>query len=186
MSAEPGLRQGSGGERMDRVGPSDYSPLPRSVSGTPGGHIGCRLFDDNSTPRDGVAGASPYQTQGQVSFRDVEQIRSWSCTPGPVNSHSQRSDDQRHREIGGMRPGKSVVGYSHGYSCPPSMTAPLPPKLGVFSGDGHKKETSYCIGAVKKRRGLVELVYSKWSNCKVQRENTLNQMYKVKYMTRYY
>ena len=110
MSAEPGLRQGSGGERMDRVGPSDYSPLPRSVSGTPGGHIGCRLFDDNSTPRDGVAGASPYQTQGRVSFRDVEQTRSWSCSPGPVNSHSQRSDDQRRREIGGMRPGKSVDG----------------------------------------------------------------------------
>ena len=44
----------------------------------------------------------------------------------------------------------------------------------------------WCIGAVKKRRGLVELVYSKRSNCKVQSEHTLNQMYKVKYMTRYY
>ena len=143
MSAEPGLKQEPGGERMDRVGPSEYSPLPPSVSGTPGGHLGSRLFDDSSTPRDGVAGASPYQTTGLVSFRDVEQTRSWSSTPGPVNSHSQRSDDQRCKEIGGMRPGKPVVGYDHRYSCPPSMTAPLPPKLGAFSGDGQKNEPTY-------------------------------------------
>ena len=142
-SAEPGLRQGSVGERMDRVGPYEYGPLSRSVSGTPGGQVGSRLFDDSSTPRYGVAGASPYQTPGRVSFRDVEQTRSWSGTPSPVDSYRQRSYDARDREITGMRPGEPVVGYGHGYSCPPSVTAPLPPKLGVFSGEGHKNEAAY-------------------------------------------
>ena len=142
-SAEPGLRQGSGDERMDKIGPSDCRPLPRSVSGTPGGQVGSRVFDDSSTPRDGVAGASPYQTPGRVSFRDVEQTRSWSSTPGPIDSDRQRFYEARDREITGMRPGEPVVGYGHGHRYPPSVAAPMPPKLAAFSGEGLKNEPSY-------------------------------------------
>ena len=142
-SAESGLRQGSVGERMDRVGPSEYSSLCLRVSGSPGGDLRSRMFDDDDTPGDGGAGASAFQTPGTVSFRDVEQTRSWSSTPGPVSSRSQRSDDQRQREIGGMTPGKPVVGAGHGYSYPPSVAAPMPPKLAAFSGEGLKNEPSY-------------------------------------------
>ena len=142
-SAEPGLRQGSGDERMDRVGPSDYSPLPRSVSGTPGGDIGSRRSGEGYTPSPGGARDSMYQTPRSVTFRDVEQSRLWSSTPGPVDSYRPRLDESRDREITGMRPGEPVVGYGHSYSCPPSVTAPLPPKLGVFSGEGHKNEATY-------------------------------------------
>ena len=141
-SAEPGLRQGSRDERMDRVGPSDYSPLPRSVSDTPGGHVGSRMSDEFYSPRHADAGDSRYQTPRSVSFRDVEQSRLWSSTPGPVYSHRQRSDHVRHRDTAATKLG-NPVGYGHGYSCPPAMTAPLPPKLGVFSGDGQKNEASY-------------------------------------------
>ena len=141
-SAEPGLRQGSRGERMDRVGPSDYSPLSRSVSDTPGGDVGSKMSDEFYTPRHAGARDFRYQTPRSVSFRDVEQSRLWSSTPGPVDSHRQRYDHVRHRDTAATKLG-NPVGYGHGYSCPPAMTAPLPPKLDVFSGDGQKNEASY-------------------------------------------
>ena len=135
-SAEPGLRQGSGDERMDMVGPSDYSPLLRSVSGTPGGDIGSRRSGEGYTPSPGGARDSMYQTPRSVTFRDVEQSRLCSSTPGPVDSYRPRLDESRPREIAGMMPGEPVVGYGYGCCYPASVAAPMPPKLAAFSGEG--------------------------------------------------
>ena len=128
---------------MDRVHPSDYSPLPHSVSGTPGVDIGSRVSGEVYTPRHGGAGDARYQTPSNVSFRDVEQTRLWPSTPGLVNSDRQRFYEARDREIASMRSGEPVVGYGHGYSYPASVAAPMPPKLTAFSGEGQKNEPTY-------------------------------------------
>ena len=152
-NAESESRQGVRNGRAERVGP--YSQLTPSSAGTPGSYVDSGMSRDAYTPRYDGAGVSGSRMPGSVSFRDGEPSGSWSSTPhqvgsyrqgrmdGPVDSDRQRSYEARDREITGKRPGEPVVGYGHGYSCPSSATAPLPPKLGVFSGDGHKNEAPY-------------------------------------------
>ena len=151
-NAESESRQGVRNGRAESVGP--YSWLTPSSAGTPGSYVGSGMSRDAYTPRYDGAGVSGSRMTGSVSFRDEEPSGSWSSTPhqvssyrqgrmdGPVDSHRQMSDHVRHRDTAATKLG-NPVGYGHGYSCPPAMTAPLPPKLAAFSGEGLKNEPSY-------------------------------------------
>ena len=99
---------------------------------------------DAYTPRYDGAGVSGSRMPGSVSFRDEEPSGSWSSTPHQVGLYRQgRMDGPRDGETAGTKPGNPVGSYGQGYSYPPSVAAPMPPKLAAFSGEGLKNEPSY-------------------------------------------
>ena len=99
---------------------------------------------DAYTPRYDGAGVSGSRMPGSVSFRDEEPSGSWSSTPHQVGSYRQgRMDGPWDGETAGTKPGNPVGSYGQGYSYPPSVAAPMPPKLAAFSGEGLKNKPSY-------------------------------------------
>ena len=141
-NAESGSRQGVRNGRAESVGP--YSRLTPSSAGTPGSYVGSGMSRDANTPRYDGAGVSGSRMPGSVSFRDEEPSGSWSSTPHEVGSYRQgRMDGPRDGETAGTKPGNPVGSYVQGYSYPPSVAAPMPPKLAAFSGEGLKNEPSY-------------------------------------------
>ena len=141
-NAESESRQGVRNGRAESVGP--YSRLTPSSAGTPGSYVGSGMSRDANTPRYDGAGVSGSRMPGSVSFRDEEPSGSWSSTPHEVGSYRQgRMDGPRDGETAGTKPGNPVGSYVQGYSYPPSVAAPMPPKLAAFSGEGLKNEPSY-------------------------------------------
>ena len=135
-------RQGVRNGRAESVGP--YSQLTPSSAGTPGSCVGSGMSRDANTPRYDGVGVSGSRMPGSVSFRDEEPSGSWSSTPHEVGSYRQgRMDGPRDGETAGTKPGNPVGSYVQGYSYPPSVAAPMPPKLAAFSGEGLKNEPSY-------------------------------------------
>ena len=141
-NAESESRQVVRNGRAESVGP--YSRLTPSSAGTPGSYVGSGMSRDANTPRYDGAGVSGSRMPGSVSFRDEEPSGSWSSTPHEVGSYRQgRMDGPRDGETAGTKPGYPVGSYVQGYSYPPSVAAPMPPKLAAFSGEGLKNEPSY-------------------------------------------
>ena len=141
-NAESESRQVVRNGRAESVGP--YSRLTPSSAGTPGSYVGSGMSRDANTPRYDGAGVSGSRMPGSVSFRDEEPSGSWSSTPHEVGSYRQgRMDGPRDGETAGTKPGNPVGSYVQGYSYPPSVAAPMPPKLAAFSGEGLKNEPSY-------------------------------------------
>ena len=141
-NAESESRQGVRNGRAESVGP--YSRLTPSSAGTPGSYVGSGMSRDANTPRYDGAGVSGSRMPGSVSFRDEEPSGSWSSTPHQVGSYRQgRMDGPWDGETAGTKPGNPVGSYVQGYSYPPSVAAPMPPKLAAFSGEGLKNEPSY-------------------------------------------